>query len=78
MIVHELKIHPKFLKDIQLKKKCFEVRKNDRNYQIGDILHLREYLDGEYTGISIARKVIYIFDDADYVKEGFVILGLNK
>ena len=38
---HELKIYPKYFEDVISGKKTFEVRKNDRKFNIGDILILR-------------------------------------
>jgi len=40
---HDLKILPEFFYDIASGKKTFEVRKNDRNYQVGDILVLHKF-----------------------------------
>ena len=38
MKIHELKIEKRFLDD----KKRFEVRKDDRNYVVGDLVHLND------------------------------------
>ena len=38
------------------------MRKNDRNYQIGDILELHEMSDGEETGRVTEKQVIYILE----------------
>ena len=43
---HYLKIDPKFSKLRREGKKHFEIRFNDRDYQIGDMLHLQDYLPG--------------------------------
>lgn len=77
---HDLKIWPKYIREIIFGIKTFEVRKNDRGYQVGDILHLKEFDTdrNEYTGDSIYRKVTYILDDPQYVKEGFVIMSLGR
>lgn len=75
---HELKILPEYFQDIVSGIKTFEVRYNDRNYQVGDILILREWINDKYTGNCIEKKVIYILDNLDYVKEGYVIMGLDK
>ena len=40
---HELKIWSEYYKDIISKIKRFEIRKNDRNFQVGDQLILREF-----------------------------------
>ena len=38
---HYIKILPEYFKAIESGEKTFEVRFNDRNYQVHDILHLR-------------------------------------
>lgn len=38
MKLHELKILHKYLVDVDLGKKTFELRKNDRDYQVGDLI----------------------------------------
>ncbi|OMF50852.1 ASCH/PUA domain-containing protein [Paenibacillus peoriae] len=76
-MTHDLKILPKYFDAVCDGRKPFEVRKNDRNYQVGDLLDLKEWTpDIGYTGGSLIRRVSYFLDDPDYVKEGFVILGL--
>lgn len=62
---HELKILPQYFQTVWDGIKTFELRKNDRDYQRGDILVLEE-LDGEkYTGSALCVKVTYILQDAE-------------
>ncbi|MDP4117696.1 MAG: DUF3850 domain-containing protein [Bacillota bacterium] len=57
-------------------EKTFEIRKDDRNYAVGDILHLYEW-DGEYDkGNSHYKQVTYCLRDVPYVPEGYVCLGV--
>lgn len=85
---HELKTWPEFFQAIVEGHKPFEYRLNDRNYQVGDVLHLREYVptigeDGEapghYTGRSLRKSVTYVLDDrlGPTMREGFVIMTLG-
>ena len=76
MKIHNLKIAPQYYAAVVSGDKTFEVRYNDRDYQVGDILNLNEYLAGIFTGRGIVKKITYILDDADYCKEGFVVLAL--
>ena len=50
MTAHELKLDIKYFDDVKNGKKNFEIRKNDRNYKVGDILELRAFdvESGEY------------------------------
>lgn len=78
MKIHDLKIDPEYFDDVITGEKRFEVRKNDRNYKKGDLLNLQEYDRGkkEYTGRKTLIPVRYILDNQEYLREGFVILGL--
>lgn len=53
-----------------------EVRKYDRDFRVGDILILKEY-NGEYTGKSVTMRICYALSDPDFVKDGYVILGIQ-
>ncbi|HBD0694848.1 TPA: DUF3850 domain-containing protein, partial [Enterococcus faecalis] len=41
-VIHTLKIETEFFKAVKERRKTFEIRKNDRNFQVGDILILEE------------------------------------
>lgn len=79
MDCHVLKVYPQYFDDIDQGLKTFEVRFNDRNYHVGDILFLREFEPAgeEYSGRILICKVIYILSDPLYVRDGFVILGFD-
>ena len=74
---HYIKILPEYYNAIDSGEKSFEVRYNDRNYQVHDILHLREWLDGNYTGREMAVEVTYLLDHPTYCKEGYVIMAIK-
>lgn len=81
---HELKIWPPFFDEVEAGRKPFEVRFDDRGYEVGDRLRLREYEPGphEYTGRSVLRQISYVLRAADIpfgaasLKPGFAVLGL--
>lgn len=80
--VHVLKTWPKYFEAVYFGEKTFEVRKNDRNFQIGDTLVLREW-DPEtegYTGRKLEVRVTYLTDASDMgvLKEDYVIMGTRK
>lgn len=75
---HELKILPEYFQAVWDRVKTFEVRKNDRNFTVGDTLVLKEWTPNNgYSGSGIARRITYLLNDPDYVKEGYVIMGLG-
>lgn len=73
--IHQLKILPEYFDLVRKDIKNFEVRKNDRYFQIGDILELKEWDGKKYTGRNQRRKIGYILNNPEYCKEGYVILG---
>lgn len=77
--VHYLKTWTPFFMDIKSGIKQFEVRRNDRDFQVGDTLILEEFNPNKsaYTGAWTPKLVIYKLDDERFVKEGYVILGLQ-
>ena len=75
---HRLKLAKMFFDAVDTGKKSFELRKNDRNYQIGDVLELHEMNDGEETGRITEKQVIYILEGFKGLEEGYCILGLEE
>lgn len=76
-MLHALKTDPSYFEDVAAGNKGFEVRKNDRPYKNGDFIALNEWKDKEYTGRFMLMKIVYILDNPQYCKEGYVILGLK-
>ena len=74
MKAHELKIKSCFFREIINCEKTFELRYNDRDYRVGDILLLREY-DVDYTGHVALVEVTSILKEHDGLKAGFVIMS---
>lgn len=76
---HELKCYSQYFQRICSGQKTFEIRKNDRDFQVGDILHLREFdmKDGlpDYGPDSRRVKIVYMTDFEQ--KEGYVVLGIK-
>ena len=67
MTTHELKTHPVPFQRVDEGLKTYEVRKADRDFQVGDILHLREWDPDRmvrhrscYTGNGLYVRVVYI------------------
>ena len=60
--VHELKTWPVFFDAIRAGRKAFEIRRNDRGYEVGDVLRLREWDTeaGGYTGRELRRTITYV------------------
>ncbi|MPM11359.1 hypothetical protein SDC9_57702 [bioreactor metagenome] len=80
-IIHELKTESKYFKAVCTGKKKFEVRKDDRNFNIGDTLKLVEYKDGRFQYAECNVTITYILgrneDEKKYVPEGYVVIGIK-
>jgi hypothetical protein len=87
---HELKCWPEFFEPIFVGLKKFDLRKNDRDFKVGDIVLLREFKYtgpvGRYTGRVLRQRISYMLEgiggsDTGVVaplrglERGFVILG---
>lgn len=62
----EKKILPEYFKDVCFWKKCFELRKDEDDIQVGDELVLKEWdaEKGLYTGNDVLRIVRYVLRNA--------------
>lgn len=78
-MTHKLKISPKYFYDVCYSSKRFELRKDDRDYKVGDTLLLEEYDNGKYTGrcFSPDKPIQYILRDCEEygLKKGYCVLG---
>lgn len=68
--VHYLKLDVKYFEEIKLGKKKFEIRKNDRDFKIRDVLKLIAYRNGHYVRWSKNKEkwVHTIKEKADTIK----------
>ena len=76
---HWLKIEPRYFYAHLSGAKSFEVRKNDRDYKLGQMIILQMWsLEYGYHGKNITTQITYITDYPDGLKPGYVVLGLKK
>lgn len=76
-MTHYLKISPYYINEVIEGNKTFEVRKNDRNFQVGDVIILQEYHNSKYLERKISAKITYILDRFEGVPSGYVVLGIK-
>lgn len=75
---HDLKIWPEYFEAVRSGSKTFEIRKNDRGFQPGDMVTLREYNPNteEYTGRYVQRHLGYILEGPPFMAEGWAVLSM--
>lgn len=76
---HDLKTQPPYFEDVLTGQKTFEVRQDDRGFQTGDTLLLREW-NGAYTGRAVRVRVRYILSEcpAANLPDGVVVMGIEN
>lgn len=78
MKIHELKILPEYFDAVRSGDKRFELRRNDRDFQKGDILRLKEWDGEKYTGEEIDVLVRYIlFNWTAGLQDGYCIMSID-
>lgn len=79
--VHALKTWPEYFEAVFDGRKTFELRRDDRGFQEGDLLVLLEWNPAtkQYTGRMLERRVTYVTDAKSLgaLVEGFVCMGLG-
>lgn len=77
-MIHELKILPEYFNEVQSHNKQFELRKDDRDYRVGDWILLKEFENGSYTGRECGCfGITYILRNCpEYgLADGYCIIG---
>lgn len=89
MQIHELKCLPPYYDAIERGEKTFDVRRDDRGFQKGDIVVLQRTdenrkgsVEYDYDGNvrhKLRRKITYILTGGQLgIEAGYVVLGLKK
>ena len=83
-IIHKIKILKRYADPLAARKKTFEVRKNDRNYQIGDYIAFTVLDDN---GVPISHKlstqiykITYLLSSHEFsgIADGYVVFSLTR
>jgi len=81
MKVHELKTWPEYMPRIASGIKTFEMRKNDRDFQQGDLLILRCWspeLKKFLLGTIVARVTYVLKDEPRFgLMQGYCVMGIK-
>lgn len=81
MSEHRLKTWPIFFAEVATGAKTFEIRKNDRDFKVGDVLILVEYDPdtNTYSGDEMKVMVTYsvMLDDIPGMPKGFIGMSIE-
>ena len=89
MKLHELKILHKYLLDVDLGNKTFELRKNDRDYQVGDLIRFIDIREDDSTAKNQIEpnidentlyRITYVLKDVEKygLDKDYCILAIKK
>lgn len=80
MKLHELKIKDKYYEDIVCGYKKAELRKNDRDYQVGDLIQfIPERKDRIFWGNAVYQITHILKDVPEYgLADGYCILSIER
>lgn len=75
--VHILKTWPEYFESVYKGIKTAELRINDRDFKIDDIMVLKEYdhINDEYSGRKLITKITHITSASKFLKENCVMLS---
>jgi len=77
---HELKVWMDFWQDLTSGRKTFEVRKDDRGFNVGDTLILKEWqpMLERYTGKELVVTVTYLLPGGVFgIEPGYVVMSIS-
>lgn len=76
--IHKIKIELQYFDKSSAGLKPWELRLNDRDYKVGDILILREWdpKKKEFTGRILTRQITEMFKGLPYLPEDVVIMTI--
>jgi len=80
MKYHQLKTHPQYFQAVRAGTKKFEFRKNDRNFEVGDRVILKEYnpKTKRYTNQMLQIQITYVLKDYDGIEDGYCIFSFDR
>ena len=80
MKLHELKIKDEYFKEVLRENKTFELRKNDRDYRVGDLIHFVDIDGNPSYNEKLVFQITYVLKDVpEYgLDKDYCILGIKK
>lgn len=86
MKLHELKVKDEYFREVLRENKTFELRKNDRDYQVGDLIHFvdiegsNHIIGNPFYNKNLVFQITYILKDVPQygLDKDYCILGIKK
>lgn len=76
---HDLKILPEYFVAVKNGTKTFELRKDDRDYKVDDMLLLSKWSpELGYFGDMLMTRIVYILNGVPGLEPGYVVLGISS
>lgn len=78
---HNIKLNIKYCDAVYHRDKKFEIRKNDRNYQVGDFIKfipVNENGEAHHPIETKIYQITYILDDFEGLSEGFIAFTIKE
>lgn len=80
MKIHRVKCFDRWFAEVTTGLMPFEIRRNDRNYEVGDLIELNETRDAGYTGRAALFRITFVLTSEgfpDGIKDGYAVLGIE-
>lgn len=80
-VTHKLKIYPAYFNAVDTGRKPFDVRVNDRDYKVGDLILFQEYSPTlkTYSGRETLKEITYILNGGNWgIDDDCCVLGLTR
>lgn len=76
--VHDVKSVQPHFDDVASGRKTAELRLDDRDYEVGDTIRMREFVAGEFTGRVIAYEITHKLTGEPWLANGYCMLSLGR
>lgn len=75
--VHQIREGVTSLQELLSGERTFEIRKNDTDYRVGDMLEIMGFREGKYTGQSVSAEITFILDEHTALDDDYCILAIR-
>jgi hypothetical protein len=78
-MIHEIKCWPEYFQPLWIGTKEFEVRRNDRDYRVGESLRIMEFNPNTqtFTGREFVRRIAYMIQGVCGLPEDICVMQLR-